>query len=118
VVGLGRAGRCRSQAAARPAFRLDADLLRNEDGLKLAREAISGVRADSRSRSGMAAALWRREILCIGINYANRNADYGDAEARISSMFYRRASIARRASTAAGAPFESEQLDYEARSLW
>ena len=30
------------------------------------------------------------KILCIGINYANRNADYGDAEApKYPSMFYR-----------------------------
>ena len=54
------------------------------------------------------------KILCIGINYANRNADYGEAEApKYPSMFYRapgslvghRQPIVR--------PRESEQLDYE-----
>ncbi|AXK81340.1 FAA hydrolase family protein [Pseudolabrys taiwanensis] len=91
------------------------DLLR-DGALDNARAAAEGVRADYRlSEVEMLPPLLAPEkILCIGINYLNRNADYGDQEIpKYPSMFYRapdslvghRQPIVR--------PVESEQLDYE-----
>lgn len=91
------------------------DLLR-DGALDKARAAAEGVRADYRlSEVEMLPPLLAPEkILCIGINYLNRNADYGDQEIpKYPSMFYRapdslvghRQPIVR--------PVESEQLDYE-----
>jgi 5-carboxymethyl-2-hydroxymuconate isomerase len=54
------------------------------------------------------------KILCIGINYANRNADYGDVEApKYPSMFYRAPNSLVGHGQPLVRPFESEQLDYE-----
>ncbi|MGH6727424.1 MAG: fumarylacetoacetate hydrolase family protein, partial [Pseudolabrys sp.] len=91
------------------------DLLRG-DGLNTARAAARGVRADFPIAEVelLPPITAPEKILCIGINYANRSADYGDAETpKYPSMFYRapgslvghRAAIVR--------PRESEQLDYE-----
>ncbi len=98
-----------------PQFVSVLDLLR-EGGLAIAREVVRGVRADFplSELEFMPPVLAPEKILCVGINYANRNADYGEAEApQYPSMFYRapgslvghQAKIVR--------PRESEQLDYE-----
>jgi 2-keto-4-pentenoate hydratase/2-oxohepta-3-ene-1,7-dioic acid hydratase in catechol pathway len=55
------------------------------------------------------------KIICVGVNYANRNAEYKDntAESKYPSLFYRSA----HSLVGSGAPLvrppESEQLDYE-----
>jgi 2-keto-4-pentenoate hydratase/2-oxohepta-3-ene-1,7-dioic acid hydratase in catechol pathway len=98
-----------------PQFTSVLDLLR-ASGLDTARAAVRGVRADFplAELEFLAPVLAPEKILCIGINYANRNADFGDAEVpKYPSMFYRapgslvghRQKIVR--------PHESEQLDYE-----
>jgi 2-keto-4-pentenoate hydratase/2-oxohepta-3-ene-1,7-dioic acid hydratase in catechol pathway len=92
------------------------DLLRNEGGLKLARDTMSGVRADfSVSELEWLPPLTAPEkILCIGINYANRNADYGDADApKYPSMFFRAPGSLVGHEQALVRPYESDQLDYE-----
>jgi 2-keto-4-pentenoate hydratase/2-oxohepta-3-ene-1,7-dioic acid hydratase in catechol pathway len=54
------------------------------------------------------------KILCIGINYANRNADYGDQEPpKYPSMFYRAPNSLVGHEQELIIPRESEQLDYE-----
>jgi 2-keto-4-pentenoate hydratase/2-oxohepta-3-ene-1,7-dioic acid hydratase in catechol pathway len=91
------------------------DLLR-AGGLDSARAAARGVRADFplRELEFLPPVLAPEKVLGVGINYANRNADFGDAEApQYPSLFYRapgslvghQGSIVR--------PAESEQLDYE-----
>ncbi len=98
-----------------PQFTSVLDLLRGA-GLDIVREVVHGVRADFplRELEFLPPVLAPEKIVCIGINYANRNADYGEAEApRYPSIFYRapgslvghRQPIVR--------PRESEQLDYE-----
>jgi len=91
------------------------DLLR-DDGVERAREAARGVRADYPFRD----VEWRppllspEKILCIGINYANRNADYGDQEIpKYPSMFYRAPDSLVGHERPIVRPRESEQLDYE-----
>ncbi len=76
----------------KPHFTSVLDLLRLQGGLDAARETVRGVRADfPLSEVELLPPLRTPEkILCIGINYANRNADYGDAEVpKYPSMFYR-----------------------------
>jgi 2-keto-4-pentenoate hydratase/2-oxohepta-3-ene-1,7-dioic acid hydratase in catechol pathway len=98
-----------------PQFTSVLDLLR-EGGLDIAREVVRGVRADFplRDLEFLPPVLTPEKIVCIGINYANRNADYGEVELpKYPSIFYRapgslvghRQPIVR--------PRESEQLDYE-----
>jgi 2-keto-4-pentenoate hydratase/2-oxohepta-3-ene-1,7-dioic acid hydratase in catechol pathway len=98
-----------------PQFTSVLDLLRS-NGLDIAREVVRGVRADFplREVEFLPPVLQPEKILCVGINYANRNADYGEAEApKYPSLFYRapgslvghQGNIVR--------PRESEQLDYE-----
>jgi 5-carboxymethyl-2-hydroxymuconate isomerase len=98
-----------------PQFNSVLDLLQG-DGLSIAREVVDGVRADFplREVEFLPPVLMPEKILCIGINYANRATDFGDAEApKYPSMFYRapgslvghQGNIVR--------PHESEQLDYE-----
>ena len=54
------------------------------------------------------------KILCIGINYANRNTDYGDQEPpQYPSMFYREPNSLVGHEHDLIIPRESEQLDYE-----
>jgi len=91
------------------------DLLR-DDGLDAARKAAAGVRADF----PLAELEWLppvrapEKILCIGINYANRNADYGEQEVpKYPSMFYRAPNSLAGHGQPIVRPFESEQLDYE-----
>jgi len=87
-----------------------------DGGLEAAREAVRGVRpdfpiAEVEFLPPLAAP---EKILCIGINYANRNADYGDVEApKYPSMFYRAPGSLVGHQQAIVRPRESEQLDYE-----
>jgi 2-keto-4-pentenoate hydratase/2-oxohepta-3-ene-1,7-dioic acid hydratase in catechol pathway len=55
------------------------------------------------------------KIVCIGVNYANRNAEYRDnaGEAQYPSMFYRSVHSLVGSGAALVRPPESEQLDYE-----
>ncbi|HWC94439.1 MAG TPA: 2-hydroxyhepta-2,4-diene-1,7-dioate isomerase, partial [Pseudolabrys sp.] len=74
----------------KPRFTSVLDLLRLQGGLDAARETVRGVRADfPLSEVELLPPLRAPEkILCIGINYANRNADYGDVEVpKYPSMF-------------------------------
>jgi 2-keto-4-pentenoate hydratase/2-oxohepta-3-ene-1,7-dioic acid hydratase in catechol pathway len=98
-----------------PQFASVLDLLR-EGGFDIAREVVRGVRADFplRELEFLPPVLAPEKIVCIGINYANRNTDYGEAELpKYPSIFFRtpgslvghRQPIVR--------PRESEQLDYE-----
>ena len=100
----------------RPRFTGVLDLLRAEGGLDAARDAARGVRADF----PFGEVEWLppvrnpEKILCIGINYANRHADYGDAEVpEYPSMFYRAPGSLVGHEQKIVRPRESEQLDYE-----
>jgi len=98
-----------------PQFTSVLDLLR-EGGLDVAREAVRGVRADFplREVEFLPPVLTPEKILCIGINYANRNADYGDAEVpKYPSMFYRAPGSLVGHEAKLVLPHESEQLDHE-----
>jgi 2-keto-4-pentenoate hydratase/2-oxohepta-3-ene-1,7-dioic acid hydratase in catechol pathway len=54
------------------------------------------------------------KILCVGINYAHRNADYGESEApKYPSLFYRAPGSLAGHLADIVLPKESEQLDYE-----
>lgn len=55
------------------------------------------------------------KILCVGVNYANRNAEYKDnaGEAKYPSLFYRSTHSFVGADAALVRPPESGQLDYE-----
>jgi 2-keto-4-pentenoate hydratase/2-oxohepta-3-ene-1,7-dioic acid hydratase in catechol pathway len=92
------------------------DLLRSEGGLDIARAAARGVRPDF----PLAELEWLpplsapEKILCIGINYANRNADYGEQEPpKYPSMFFRAPDSLVAHQGHIVRPRESEQLDYE-----
>jgi 2-keto-4-pentenoate hydratase/2-oxohepta-3-ene-1,7-dioic acid hydratase in catechol pathway len=98
-----------------PQFTSVLDLLR-AGALDIAREAVRGVRADFplREVEFLPPVPAAEKILCIGINYANRNADYGDAEApKYPSMFYRAPGSLVGHEGKIMRPHESEQLDYE-----
>ena len=100
----------------KPRFTSVLDLLRLQGGLDAARETVRGVRADfPLSEVELLPPLRTPEkILCIGINYANRNADYGDAEVpKYPSMFYRAPGSLVGHGQNIVRPRESEQLDYE-----
>ena len=91
------------------------DLLR-AGGLDSARAAARGVLADFPLREVelLPPVLAPEKILCIGVNYANRNADYGDAEVpKYPSMFFRTPGSLVGHQGAIVRPRESEQLDYE-----
>ena len=99
-----------------PKFTSVLDLLRIDGGLDAARETSRGVRADF----PLAEVEWLppvrapEKILCIGINYANRNADYGDQEIpKYPSMFYRAPNSLIGHGQSLVRPRESDQLDYE-----
>jgi 2-keto-4-pentenoate hydratase/2-oxohepta-3-ene-1,7-dioic acid hydratase in catechol pathway len=98
-----------------PQFTSVLDLLR-EGRLDIAREAVAGVRADFplREVEFLPPVLAPEKILCIGINYANRNADFGDAEVpKYPSMFFRAPGSLVGHGHSIVRPHESEQLDYE-----
>jgi 2-keto-4-pentenoate hydratase/2-oxohepta-3-ene-1,7-dioic acid hydratase in catechol pathway len=91
------------------------DLLR-AGGLDAARAVLHGVRADfPLSELVLLPPVNQPEkILCIGINYANRNIDYGDQETpKYPSMFYRAPGSLVAHGQPIVRPRESEQLDYE-----
>lgn len=98
-----------------PRFTSVLDLLR-EDGLDTARAVVQGVRADFplRDVEFLPPVLQPEKILCVGINYANRNADYGEAEApQYPSLFYRAPGSLVGHQQVIVRPRESGQLDYE-----
>jgi 2-keto-4-pentenoate hydratase/2-oxohepta-3-ene-1,7-dioic acid hydratase in catechol pathway len=100
----------------KPRFTSVLDLLRAEDGLAAARDAAQGVRADFPliELEFLPPVRAPEKILCIGINYANRNADYGDQEIpKYPSMFYRAPGSLVGHGQPILRPHESEQLDYE-----
>jgi 2-keto-4-pentenoate hydratase/2-oxohepta-3-ene-1,7-dioic acid hydratase in catechol pathway len=98
-----------------PQFTSVLDLLR-DGGLDIAREVVHGVRADFllRELEFLPPVLAPEKIICVGINYANRNTDYGDAEApQYPSIFYRAPGSLVGHGQPIVRPRESEQLDYE-----
>jgi 2-keto-4-pentenoate hydratase/2-oxohepta-3-ene-1,7-dioic acid hydratase in catechol pathway len=81
-----------------------------------AKAAASGVRPDVRLEEvELLAPLWTPEkILCIGINYANRGADYNVTNnPKYPSMFYRAPNSLVGSGQNLIRPKVSEQLDYE-----
>jgi 2-keto-4-pentenoate hydratase/2-oxohepta-3-ene-1,7-dioic acid hydratase in catechol pathway len=91
------------------------DLLRAA-ALDKAREAVSGARPDfPLSEVTLLPPVPAPEkILCIGINYANRNADYGDQDIpKYPSMFYRAPNSLVAHMQPLVRPRESVELDYE-----
>ena len=91
------------------------DLLR-AGGIHAARAASRDVRADFplSELTFLPPVVHPEKILCIGINYANRNEDYGDQEApKYPSMFYRAPGSLVAHGKPIVRPRESEQLDYE-----
>jgi 2-keto-4-pentenoate hydratase/2-oxohepta-3-ene-1,7-dioic acid hydratase in catechol pathway len=98
-----------------PQFTSVLDLLR-EGGLDFAREVVHGVRPDFplRDIEFLPPVLAPEKILCVGINYADRNADYGETEApKYPSLFYRAPGSLAGHLADIVLPKESEQLDYE-----
>ena len=98
-----------------PQFTSVLDLLR-EGGLDFAREVVHGVRPDFplREIEFLPPVLAPEKILCVGINYAHRNADYGETEApKYPSLFYRAPGSLAGHLADIVLPKESEQLDYE-----
>ena len=91
-------------------------VLLRDGGLAVARDAVQGVRADFplREVEFLPPVLNPEKILCVGINYANRNADYGETEApKYPSLFYRAPGSLVGHEGKIVRPKESEQLDYE-----
>ena len=70
------------QPRLKPRFASVLDLLRAEDGVAAAQAASHGVRADFplSELEFLPPVCAPEKILCIGINYANRNAVFGDME--------------------------------------
>ena len=98
-----------------PHYETALDLFR-DGALDKAREAARGVRADypAHEVEWLPPLLSPEKILCIGINYANRNADYGDQDIpQYPSMFYRAPNSLVGHMQPIVRPRESEQLDYE-----
>jgi len=78
--------------------------------------AVQGVRPDFTLREVelLPPIAAPEKILCIGINYANRNGDYGEQEPpQYPSMFYRAPNSLVGHEHELIIPHESEQLDYE-----
>ncbi len=91
------------------------DLIR-ADALAEARAALVGVRPDFplSAIELLPPLLSPEKILCIGINYANRNADFNDPDApKYPSMFYRHPGSFVGSGQALVRPKVSEQLDFE-----
>jgi 2-keto-4-pentenoate hydratase/2-oxohepta-3-ene-1,7-dioic acid hydratase in catechol pathway len=98
-----------------PGYASVLELLR-ADALAAARAAIWGVRADFALNEVvlLPPVTQPEKILCIGINYASRNEDYGEQETpKYPSMFYRAPSSLVAHGQPIVLPRESEQLDYE-----
>ncbi|HWE78348.1 MAG TPA: fumarylacetoacetate hydrolase family protein [Pseudolabrys sp.] len=91
------------------------DLLR-AGALDKANAAIRGARPDFLLREVelLPPVPAPEKILCIGINYANRNADYGDQDVpKYPSMFYRAPNSLVAHMQPIVRPRESTELDYE-----
>jgi 2-keto-4-pentenoate hydratase/2-oxohepta-3-ene-1,7-dioic acid hydratase in catechol pathway len=91
------------------------DLLR-DGALDRAREAMRGVRADYplSELEWLPPVAAPEKIICAGINYANRNADYGDAEPpQYPSLFYRAPGSLVGHLQHILRPKESDEFDYE-----
>jgi 2-keto-4-pentenoate hydratase/2-oxohepta-3-ene-1,7-dioic acid hydratase in catechol pathway len=91
------------------------DLVR-ANALDEARAALAGVRPDfPLSEVELLPPLLAPEkILCIGINYANRNADFNDPDPpKYPSMFYRHPGSLVGSGQALVRPKVSEEFDYE-----
>jgi 2-keto-4-pentenoate hydratase/2-oxohepta-3-ene-1,7-dioic acid hydratase in catechol pathway len=91
------------------------DLLRG-DGITDARMAAAGVRPDHRLAEVqlLPPVPAPEKILCIGINYANRNKDYNDPDIpKYPSMFFRVPGSLVGHGQAIVRPKVSEQFDYE-----
>jgi 2-keto-4-pentenoate hydratase/2-oxohepta-3-ene-1,7-dioic acid hydratase in catechol pathway len=91
------------------------DLLRGH-GLEEAKATIAGVRADYPvgDVTLLPPVTAPEKILCIGINYANRNKDYNEAEIpKYPSMFFRVPGSLAGHGQAIVRPKVSEQFDYE-----
>ena len=98
-----------------PRFASVLDLLRGA-GLDTARAAVRGVRADFPlgELEWLPPVANPEKILCIGVNYAKRNEDFGDAEPpKYPSMFYRAPLSLVGHERPLVIPRKSEQLDYE-----
>jgi 2-keto-4-pentenoate hydratase/2-oxohepta-3-ene-1,7-dioic acid hydratase in catechol pathway len=98
-----------------PRYESALDLFRG-GALDKARDAARGVRADypMHEVEWLAPIVAPEKILCIGINYANRNADYGSLDIpQYPSMFYRAPNSLVGHLQPIARPRESEQLDYE-----
>jgi 2-keto-4-pentenoate hydratase/2-oxohepta-3-ene-1,7-dioic acid hydratase in catechol pathway len=98
-----------------PKFSSVHDLLRR-NGLDEARAVVQGVRPDFplAEIELMPPIAEPEKILCIGINYANRNTDYGDPDVpKYPSMFFRTPGSLVAHGQPIVRPPESEQLDYE-----
>ena len=99
-----------------PRFAGVLDVLRSDGGLDSARAVARGVRPDFplTELDWLPPLLTPEKILCIGINYADRNADYGDQEPpKYPSMFFRAPGSLVGHQGHIVRPRESEQLDYE-----
>ena len=91
------------------------DLLRGQ-ALAEAKAGLAGARADYplSDVSLLPPVTAPEKILCIGINYANRNKDYDDADVpKYPSMFFRAPGSLAGHGQAIVRPKVSEQLDYE-----
>ena len=91
------------------------DLIR-ADAIEEARAALTGVRPDFplSAIELLPPLLAPEKILCIGINYANRNADFNDPDTpKYPSVFYRHPGSLVGSGQALVRPKVSEQLDYE-----
>jgi 2-keto-4-pentenoate hydratase/2-oxohepta-3-ene-1,7-dioic acid hydratase in catechol pathway len=91
------------------------DLIR-ADVIDEVREVVAGMRPDFplSAIELLPPLLAPEKILCIGINYANRNADFNDPDTpKYPSMFYRHPGSFVGAGQALVRPSVSVQLDYE-----
>jgi 2-keto-4-pentenoate hydratase/2-oxohepta-3-ene-1,7-dioic acid hydratase in catechol pathway len=91
------------------------DLLRGQ-GLEEAKATVAGVRVDYplSDVTLLLPVTAPEKILCIGINYANRNKDYDEAEIpKYPSMFFRVPGSLAGHGQAIVRPKVSEQFDYE-----
>ncbi len=98
-----------------PRFATLVDLIR-ANVLDEVRTVLAGVRRDFplSEIELLPPLLTPEKILCIGINYANRNADFNDPETpKYPSMFYRHPGSFVGAGQALVRPGVSEQFDYE-----
>ncbi len=98
-----------------PRFATLVDLIK-ANAIEEVRAAMAGVRPDFplSAIELLPPLLTPEKILCVGINYANRNADFNDPDApRYPSMFYRHPGSFVGAGQALVRPRVSVQFDYE-----